>query len=100
MTTSAHKPPALSAAKPLRPLKGVRILSLALNLPGPAALMRCRDMGCDRRGAITFGRMMACGNKSHTSNCRLSEKEWPSCVPRCRLDRGSAAARGAAGYCL
>lgn len=27
------------------PLQGVRILSLALNLPGPAALMRCRDMG-------------------------------------------------------
>ena len=26
-------------------LKGVRVLSLALNLPGPAALMRCRDMG-------------------------------------------------------
>ncbi|MDO9357490.1 MAG: CoA transferase [Polaromonas sp.] len=29
----------------IKPLKGVRILSLALNLPGPAALMRCRDMG-------------------------------------------------------
>ena len=29
----------------LRPLKGVRILSLALNLPGPAALMRCQQMG-------------------------------------------------------
>jgi alpha-methylacyl-CoA racemase len=29
----------------LRPLKGVRILSLALNLPGPAALMRARAMG-------------------------------------------------------
>ena len=29
----------------LLPLKGVRVLSLALNLPGPAALMRCRDMG-------------------------------------------------------
>lgn len=29
----------------LRPLKGVRILSLALNLPGPAALMRLRAMG-------------------------------------------------------
>ena len=29
----------------LRPLKGVRILSLALNLPGPAALMRCVNMG-------------------------------------------------------
>lgn len=28
-----------------RPLKGIRILSLALNLPGPAALMRCRQMG-------------------------------------------------------
>jgi crotonobetainyl-CoA:carnitine CoA-transferase CaiB-like acyl-CoA transferase len=26
-------------------LKGVRILSLCLNLPGPAALMRCRQMG-------------------------------------------------------
>src|SRR6185312_474143 len=29
----------------MRPLNGVRILSLALNLPGPAALMRCRQMG-------------------------------------------------------
>ena len=28
-----------------RPLKGVRILSLALNLPGPAALRRLADMG-------------------------------------------------------
>jgi alpha-methylacyl-CoA racemase len=27
------------------PLKGVRILSLSLNLPGPAALMRCQQMG-------------------------------------------------------
>jgi alpha-methylacyl-CoA racemase len=27
------------------PLQGLRILSLALNLPGPAALMRCRRMG-------------------------------------------------------
>ncbi len=29
----------------LSPLKGTRIVSLALNLPGPAALMRCRQMG-------------------------------------------------------
>ena len=36
--------PALSP-KPLQPLKGIRVLSLALNLPGPAALMRCRQMG-------------------------------------------------------
>ncbi|MDM0073170.1 CaiB/BaiF CoA-transferase family protein [Variovorax sp. J2P1-59] len=27
------------------PLAGVRVLSLALNLPGPAALMRCRTLG-------------------------------------------------------
>lgn len=31
--------------KPLKPLSGVRILSLALNLPGPAALMRLKSMG-------------------------------------------------------
>ena len=29
------------------PLAGVRVLSLALNLPGPAALMRCRQQGAD-----------------------------------------------------
>ncbi len=29
----------------LKPLRGVRVLSLALNLPGPAALMRCAQMG-------------------------------------------------------
>lgn len=29
----------------LRALRGTRVLSLALNLPGPAALMRCRQMG-------------------------------------------------------
>jgi alpha-methylacyl-CoA racemase len=30
---------------PLRVLQGLRVLSLALNLPGPAALMRCHQMG-------------------------------------------------------
>ena len=30
---------------PIRVLQGVRVLSLALNLPGPAALMRCNKMG-------------------------------------------------------
>lgn len=29
----------------LNPLKGTRIVSLALNLPGPAALMRCQQLG-------------------------------------------------------
>ena len=28
-----------------QPLRNVRVLSLALNLPGPAALMRCARMG-------------------------------------------------------
>ena len=32
---------------PLQPLQGTRVLSLALNLPGPAALLRCRQMGAD-----------------------------------------------------
>src|SRR6185436_14082959 len=30
-------------------LQGLRILSLALNLPGPAAFMRCRRMGAECR---------------------------------------------------
>src|SRR5664279_2626394 len=30
---------------PMRPLRGIRVVSLALNLPGPAALMRCQQMG-------------------------------------------------------
>lgn len=37
-----------SSARPapsLQPLRGVRVLSLALNLPGPAALMRLKAMG-------------------------------------------------------
>ena len=38
-------PKVLPKSSTLRPLKGVRILSLALNLPGPAALMRCHAMG-------------------------------------------------------
>ena len=32
---------------PFAPLAGIRVLSLALNLPGPAALMRCRAMGAE-----------------------------------------------------
>lgn len=32
-------------SKALKPLRGVRVLSLALNLPGPAALMRLKAMG-------------------------------------------------------
>ncbi|CAN7497356.1 CoA transferase [Variovorax sp. LjRoot290] len=34
-----------SPAPAFAPLAGVRVLSLALNLPGPAALLRCRAMG-------------------------------------------------------
>ena len=47
MTTLASTQPAAPpAALPILPiLHGVRVLSLALNLPGPAALMRCQQMG-------------------------------------------------------
>lgn len=38
-------PPSRKTPAPLQSLKGVRVVSLALNLPGPAALMRCRRMG-------------------------------------------------------
>ena len=31
--------------KTLQALKGVRVLSLSLNIPGPGALMRCQQMG-------------------------------------------------------
>jgi alpha-methylacyl-CoA racemase len=41
----ATQPPNMTPGKPIQSLKGVRILSLALNLPGPAALMRARQMG-------------------------------------------------------
>ena len=46
-TKSAPSPaPAPTAVPaPLKPLRGVRVLSLALNLPGPGALMRLRAMG-------------------------------------------------------
>lgn len=43
MATASSTPAATIA--PLKPLRGVRVLSLALNLPGPAALMRLRAMG-------------------------------------------------------
>ncbi len=39
-TTTSPRPPAA-----FKPLRGVRILSLALNIPGPAALMRLKAMG-------------------------------------------------------
>ena len=40
ITTHTASPPAQQKS-----LKGVRVLSLALNMPGPAALIRCRKMG-------------------------------------------------------
>lgn len=44
MTQAKPQAPA-PALKIPQVLKGVRLLSLALNLPGPAALMRCQQMG-------------------------------------------------------
>ena len=40
-----HHTPSHSTTTALQPLQGIRILSLALNLPGPAALLRCHQMG-------------------------------------------------------
>lgn len=40
-----HTLPSAPDGTTLQPLQGVRIVSLALNLPGPAALMRCHQMG-------------------------------------------------------
>ncbi|MDB5732460.1 MAG: L-carnitine dehydratase/bile acid-inducible protein [Variovorax sp.] len=37
--------PDTADAASFQPLAGVRVLSLALNLPGPAALMRCHQLG-------------------------------------------------------
>lgn len=44
-TSSVVTTAAAAAAAATDALAGVRVLSLALNLPGPAALMRCRQMG-------------------------------------------------------
>ena len=35
----------ISKITAVKPLKGIRMLSLALNLPGPAAFWRCHQMG-------------------------------------------------------
>ena len=43
MTSSAPAPSPVA----LQPLQGTRILSLALNLPGPAALVRCARLGAE-----------------------------------------------------
>ena len=45
MTSPRARQPAPPAPPNLKTLKGLRLLSLALNLPGPAALMRCQQMG-------------------------------------------------------
>lgn len=45
LSSAAATKPHLGPTKPLKPLRGIRVLSLALNLPGPAALMRLKAMG-------------------------------------------------------
>ena len=45
MTSASQSNPTVPASPAQRPLRGVRVLSLSLNLPGPAALMRCQQMG-------------------------------------------------------
>lgn len=45
MTTSTPSPTSAASPRATKPLRGVRVLSLALNLPGPAALIRLKAMG-------------------------------------------------------
>ena len=45
--TSSSIPQPPPSFQPLQPLLHTRILSLALNLPGPAALVRCAQMGAE-----------------------------------------------------
>ena len=52
--------PPMSSSAP-QPLNGTRVLSLALNLPGPAALMRCARMGA------TCTKLEPLAPASHTS---------------------------------
>lgn len=54
--------PVLSAPKSFKPLRGVRVLSLALNLPGPAALMRLKAMGATCTKAEPPGKDGASGD--------------------------------------
>jgi len=42
---NSNTPPPSAPTPSIRPLRGVRVLSLALNLPGPAALMRLCALG-------------------------------------------------------
>ena len=44
---SGHVTALPSMTTTLQPLRATRVLSLALNLPGPAALMRCRALGAE-----------------------------------------------------
>ena len=50
---------------PLHPLQGTRILSLALNLPGPAALLRCARLGaeCTKLEPLPPGARSAAGRQ-------------------------------------
>ena len=54
--------PVLCAPKSFKPLRGVRVLSLALNLPGPAALMRLKAMGATCTKAEPPGKDGASGD--------------------------------------
>lgn len=45
MTSTTAAPPTALPRFSVKPLRGIRVLSLALNIPGPAALMRLRALG-------------------------------------------------------
>lgn len=71
---------------PLKPLQGVRVLSLALNLPGPAALMRLRAMGAT---CIKLEAPAAAGHDSSdpmAHYCRAAYDEMHAGIRRVQAD--------------
>ncbi|AOW13524.1 CoA-transferase [Hydrogenophaga crassostreae] len=81
MTPSTHR----LAVPSLKPLRGVRVLSLALNLPGPAALMRLNAMGATCLKAEPLGKDGGCGDPMGAYN-RAAYDTMHSGIKVLRLD--------------
>jgi len=78
----------------LQPLKGVRVLSLALNLPGPAALLRLKAMGARCRKAEPPGPPSAPAGTSGDPMGRYSPEAYGALhagIPVITLDLKSTA---------
>ncbi|MCY7370932.1 MAG: CoA transferase [Polaromonas sp.] len=86
--TPRNQPISTAKTRSPKSLKGLRILSLALNLPGPAALMRCRELGASckkieplRPGSATTGSATT-GNSSNTGNTGITGDPMSAYSPK------------------